>query len=171
LALRRVERKGARNGYWQKPRHRPCGRLPEIGCPRRSQTLRAEAIVDWWRARQSIAAGACLIAPAIHTRPAFADSAFAVALKTQRSHALTDRGEVVGGAGCVRRHLGAVNSSCSADKNVGSRFIDKVRYEIAGRARNGDARSWLLNRKTERVLARVTECWVRDGPRPVPALA
>jgi hypothetical protein len=45
-----------------------------------------------------------MVAPAIRTRLALADRAFAVALETQRGHALADRFEIVGGAGCVGRH-------------------------------------------------------------------
>jgi len=45
-----------------------------------------------------------LVAPAIRTRLALADRAFAVALETQRGHALADRFEIICGAGCVWRH-------------------------------------------------------------------
>src|SRR5512133_3013895 len=63
------------------------------------------AVVNRWWARQGVAVRAGLVAPAISTRRALADCAFAIALKTQRSHALADRGEIVSGAGCVRRHV------------------------------------------------------------------
>ena len=88
------------NARQQKLR-RQCG----TGLRWHEQTLRQWAIFDRWRARQGFAAGAGLVAPAIRARPTLADSAFAVALKTQRRHALADRLEIVGGAGCMRRHV------------------------------------------------------------------
>jgi hypothetical protein len=64
------------------------------------------AIVNRWRARQAVAVRAGPVAPAIRTRRALTDCAFAIALKTQRCHTLANRGEIVGGAGCVWRHVG-----------------------------------------------------------------
>ena len=83
---------------WSFARRRGTGR------PQRWQTLCVWAIVDRWRAGQSAAVRAGLVAPAIRTRLALADRAFAVALETQRGHPLADRGEIVGGAGCIWRH-------------------------------------------------------------------
>src|SRR5215469_483911 len=85
-------------------------RWPSHGLP----ALWVQAIVDRWRTRQAVAVRARLVAPAIRTRLALADRAFALALKTQHNHALVDGREIVGGAGCVRRHLGPMDRSPGA---------------------------------------------------------
>jgi len=89
---------------WPYLRLRPCARRRGTGPPPRSQTLCVWAIVGRWRAGQSAAVRAGLVAPAIRTRLALADRTFAIALKTQRSHALADRFEIIGGTGRMRGH-------------------------------------------------------------------
>ena len=72
------------------------------------KTLWVLAFIDRRRARQGVAVRAGLVAPAIYTRTALADCTFALALKTQRGHALADRDEIVGSSGCIRRHVSLI---------------------------------------------------------------
>jgi hypothetical protein len=72
------------------------------------KTLWVLAFIDRRRARQGVAVRAGLVAPAIYTRTALADCTFALALKTQRGHALADRDEIIGSSGCIRRHVSLI---------------------------------------------------------------
>jgi hypothetical protein len=144
------------------PEVRPRG----TGPLRRSPTLCGWAIVDRWRARQGVAVRARLVAPAIRTRPTLADCAFAIALKAQRSHALADRGEIVGGAGCVRCHVGPIIALPASDCCPAARLT----MLSAGRARSfGQRRGLAVDSMTAVLCSRKSDALrVRSKTPPIP---